>query len=225
VKVAGLSLLMGKLLGYDRVELASLGAAALLKDVGYIRLPPGVADGPQGPEEGELSQVREHPSQGAEILGQSEDLGPEVIQAVLQHHERWDGGGYPNGLVGPEISSFARIVSIADSYYDLVSVRPWRPALMPHEAIEYVMAYSGEMFDPELVRLFARQVPLYPTGIMVELNTGEVAFVTDANVGHIGRPMVRICYDRNEAEEKNPYDVDLSDPRHQGQLIVRVLEY
>ena len=147
VKVAGLSLLMGKRLGYGISELASLGMAALLKDVGYNVLPQGIADGPQSSEEGELGRVREHPSHGAKILAQSGDFDPEVIRGVLQHHERWDGGGYPGGLKGPDISSIAGIVSIADSYYELVSVRPWKPALMPHEAVEYIMAYSGEMFD------------------------------------------------------------------------------
>ena len=152
-------------------------------------------------------------------------LGDEAVKAVLQHHEQWDGTGYPQGLKGEEIAPFAAIVSMANAYYELVSVRPDRPAMMPHEAMEYVMAFSGELFRPDLVQMVTRQVPLYPTGLLVQLNTGEVGIISDANVGHIGRPLVRICYDRQNEEEPKPYDVDLSDPTHQDRLIVQVLEY
>ena len=81
----------------------------------------------------------------------------------MQHHERWNGTGYPTGCAGKDISLFARILAIADTYYELVSVRENRDLFMPHEAVEYIMAYGGERFDPEWVGLFARQVPIYPT--------------------------------------------------------------
>ena len=126
---------------------------------------------------------------------------------------------------GADISSFARIVRLADTYYELVSVCPGRRPLMPHEAIEYIMAFSGDMFDPEMVQLVARQVPLYASGVMVQLNTGLVGIVSDANLGHIGRPVVRICYDRGSEAIGRPYDVDLSKARNQDQLIVGVLEF
>ncbi len=87
------------------------------------------------------------------------------------------------------------------------------------------MAYSGELFDPELVQAFSRQVPLYPTGITLRLNTGEVAIVSDANMGHIGRPTVRICYDDRGKPVREPYDIDLSDPTNQGRLVAQILEY
>ena len=224
VKVAGLCLLLGKRLGYEVSELIDLGMAALLKDIGYVLLPPGLAE-LENPTEEQQRDITRHPTLGAELIDANVALGAEAVDAVLQHHEQWDGTGYPRGLKRDEIAPFAAIVSMANAYYELVSVRPDQPAMMPHEAMEYVMAFSGELFRPDLVQMVTRQIPLYPTGLMVKLNTGETGIVSDANIGHIGRPMVRVCYDRQNDEEPEPYDVDLSDPTHQYQLVVQVLEY
>ena len=87
------------------------------------------------------------------------------------------------------------------------------------------MAYSGEMFDPELVRLFTRLVPLYPTGVMVNLNTGEMGIISDSKPGFIGRPVVRICYDKHLKELAKPYDIDMAESEHQHRLITNVVEY
>ena len=79
--------------------------------------------------------------------------------------------------------------------------------------------------DPELVQLLTRQIPLYPTGVMVRLNTGEVGLVSDSNKGHIGRPTVRVCQGKDGSEEVDPYDLNLSHPEQQDRLITQVLEY
>ncbi len=184
VKVAGLSLLLGKRLGYDVGELIDLGMAALLKDIGYALLPPGLA-ALENPTEEQQQDIARHPELGAELIDASVALGAEAVKAVLQHHEHCDGTGYPQGLKTDEIASFAAIVSMANAYYELVSVRPDGPAMMPHEAMEYVMAFSGELFRPDLVQMVTRQIPVYPTGLMVQLTTGEKGIVSDANVGHM----------------------------------------
>lgn len=223
VKTAGLSLLMGRRLGYKIVELNKIGMAALLKDIGFIVLGESVND--RSGSSVNPKQAKQHPQHGARMMVQSKGFSPDVIEAVLQHHERWDGSGYPRNLKGDNISEFARIVSLADSYYELVSVRPDRRALLPHEAVEYIMAFSGEFFDPKMVKLLAREVPLYPTGLMVKLNTGHMGIISDSNIGHVGRPVVRICFNSEMREESQPYDFDLSDPRHQKELISQVMEY
>ena len=158
VKVVELALLIGKRAGYGMNELHPLVMAALLKDVGYAAVPSDITGSEESPE------AQQHSLYGTEIISGYRRFGPEVAEAVYQHHERWDGSGYPEGLKGKEASAFARILAIADAYYGLVSNRPDRENLMPHEAIEYIMAYSGELFDPELVDIFAKSVPLYPIG-------------------------------------------------------------
>lgn len=223
VKTAVLSLLMGKLTGWDLLAMPTLGASALLADIGFMQLPPSSLAKHERLAEKEPQEIQEHALLGAGLLDHSGMFGPEVSQAVMQHHERWDGGGYPGGLKGEDISLSARILTIADTYYELVSERPNRRAYMPHEAIEFIMAYSGDIFDPRLVQVFARQVPMYPTGVSVVLNTGEAGIISGSNPGLIGRPVVRVCIDANRRPVSEPYDLDLS--THQDRLIAQVLEY
>ena len=127
------------------------------------------------------------------------------MEAVGQHHERWDGSGYPARMQGEDISPFARIIAMADTYFEMVSRRPGREAYMPHEAVEFILAYNGVLFDPELVQIFTRLVPLYPTGTTVRLNTGELGIICDANMSHIGRPVMRVCFNSEQGILAKPY--------------------
>ncbi len=171
------------------------------------------------------SEVHQHPQYGYQILNEYAHVAPEIAETILEHHERWDGSGYQRGLKGSNISPLARILAIADTYYALVSRRPHRQRYLPHEAIEFVMAYSGELFDPELARLFTKLVPIYPTGVMVKLNTGEMGIISDARPGFIGRPTVRICFDKHLKEVTKPFDMDLVESEHQHRLVTEVVEY
>lgn len=223
-KVAGLALVMGKRAGYEMIELANLGMAAMLMDIGYLKLDPSLR-AKANLADNEARGVMMHPAYTAELLSEYSRLQGEAALSVAQHHERWDGSGYPTGLRLDDMCVFARILAVADTYYELVSPRPDRRAYLPHEAVEYMMAYSGDLFDPQQVQVFSRSVPLYPTGITVKLNTGEVAIVSNANLGHIGRPTVRICYDQHQRPVQEPYDIDLSHQDYQNRLVVQVLDY
>jgi HD-GYP domain-containing protein (c-di-GMP phosphodiesterase class II) len=225
VQVASMSIIMGRKLGLKEDDLQKLGVTALLQNVGYVALDPGMMDEPAAFSAIERHEVQQHPQYGFQILRDYTGLTPEVIEGVYQHHERWDGNGYPRGLKGQNICLSARIIALADTYYALVSRRPHRQANLPNEAIEFIMAYSGELFDPQLVQLFTKLVPLFPTGVMVKLNTGESGIIIDAKPGLIGRPVVRICYDKNYSELSDPEDMDLSDSEHQHRLISEVIEY
>ena len=225
VRVAGLSLVMGKVAKCSMSKLAKLGIAAILMNIGYVLIPADILAKTGLLTENEFQEIKKHPRIGYELLNRYSHLGPEVAEAVLQHHERCNGSGYPAGLKSSEISFFARVIAIADTYYTLVSKRPYKKNVMPNEAIEYIMAYSGDMFDHELVQLFARQVPLYPSGVPVKLSTGEIGIVTDSNIGHVGRPVVRICYDKNLTQLRQTYDLDLSKTEYQSITVVEVMEY
>lgn len=225
VQVTSLSLLMGRKAGYSETDLTNLGVATLLENIGYIVLPQGMMDEPTSLTAIETHEVQQHPQYGYQILKEYAHIAPEITRTILEHHERWAGSGHPRGLKGSDISPHARILAITDTYYALVSRRPQRQSYLPHEAIECIMAYSGELFDPELVRLFTKLVPLYPTGVMVNLNTGEMGVIADAKTGFIGRPVVRICYDKHFKELGKPYDMDLTESEHQHRLVTDVVEY
>lgn len=219
-RVATLSMLIGRKAGYDVFDLTKMGLASLLMNIGYVLVPKGSLDNPDSLMEKICQDIPQHSQRGAEILRAFQHLGSQVVETVEQHHERWDGTGFPARLRRKEINHFARIIAIADTYYELVSLRPDRPAYMPHEAAEFILAYSGELFDPELVQLFSRLIPLYSTGTTVKLSGGEIGIVSNANLGHIARPVVRICYDGRLL--KRPFDINLSEKGHQDQLIVEV---
>jgi len=225
VKVAGLSMLVGAIAGYGMAELASLGLAATLMDCGYVALPKGLSEKSGSCTDQESREIFKHPQYGAAILNQTGRYNDQVIEGILHHHERWDGSGYPSGLKGAQICLPARILAIADTFYELVSDRPGRKAYLPHEAVEYIMAYSGDLFDHSLVQIFAREVPLYPTGVAVKLNSGELGIISDGNRGHIGRPMVRICFDKDQRMLMEPYDINLSEAEYQNRLIVHIFDY
>ncbi|HLF05535.1 MAG TPA: HD domain-containing phosphohydrolase [Dehalococcoidia bacterium] len=220
-RVAGLCMLIAKRAGLDTQAMTQVGMAALLMNVGYVRVSARNLEAPGSMDERVLKELPQHAQHGAQLLGQYPQFGPEVIQAVEQHHERWNGTGYPNSVRGPQISPGARIIAVADTYYELVSRRPDQPPSMPHEAVEFILAYSGELFDPAMVQIFARLVPLYPSGITVRLNTGDVGIVVDSNLGHVGRPVVRVCQAPG-GPLRRPYDVNLADAEHQKLLVVEV---
>jgi HD-GYP domain-containing protein (c-di-GMP phosphodiesterase class II) len=222
VKTAGLSLAIGRGLNLSNKELVALGLAAVLKDIG---LSPDVINAVDSLAEGGSAKMHDHPIITQKILSQHQITAGKVAEAVLQHHEQWSGRGYPQGLKGEAISLNARIIAIADAFVDLLSVRPNRPKYMSHEAIEYVMAGGGDQFDSKLVELFVRQIPSYPAGLSVQMNTGDVGIVSNPKLGFIARPIVRICFKANQGALKHPFDIDLSKAAYQNVLITKVLEY
>lgn len=251
VKMAILSLLLGKEAGMSGPELVDLGMAALLQNVGYVMIrPPELVERPgalweeiafanawrtgNGGEsttkvepltESELQIVWKHPLYGAEILRQCNSVNDNVRSAIVQHHERWNGSGYPYGLKGTEISLAARILGITDAVCTTVSRKPYRQPFQPYEATELIVACSRVLYDPDLVQLFLENIPSFPTGVMVKLNTGEIGIVVDANLGLVGRPRVRIYYDRNGQPLEAPYEIDLAEDEHANKLVTSAIEY
>jgi len=220
IKVAELAMVIAQLAGADKPELATVGTAAALMNIGYMALRPNLLEQPRPLEKDEWELVKKHPAHSVEMLSGS-GLVADAMLAIEQHHERWDGSGYPLGLKRHDICLYARILAIADAYVALMSRRPYRPAMRPHEAIEFIIAYSGEMFDPELVKMLVRQVPQYPAGVAVALNTGESGVVTNPNVGHVARPTVRVLYVHG-VPVKASFEIDLSKPEYQRKLITEV---
>jgi HD-GYP domain-containing protein (c-di-GMP phosphodiesterase class II) len=225
VKVAGLAILLGRQAGFSRTELTTLGISALLQDIGYIGVPQGILTNLDPDAQNESPEFRKHVEIGYQLLRRQKDISPKVLEAVAHHHENWDGSGYPQKLKGEKISAYARIIAIGSAYHGLISSHRNQQAYTPPEAAEYISAYSGELFDPEFVRLFLKSVPFYPKGVSVKLNTGEIGIVTDSNLGYIGRTTVRVCYGRDSVEVLQPYDLDLSMPANQNLTIAQILDY
>jgi response regulator RpfG family c-di-GMP phosphodiesterase len=136
---------------------ASLEYGFLLHDIGKIGIPDAILDKTGPLQDGELRLMRRHPLIGAELLANVPLLDGEGLQVVRSHHERWDGSGYPDGLVQDEIPKGARIFAVADALDAMTTDRPYRPRLSWEEAVDEILRESGHQFDPQVVSAFARR--------------------------------------------------------------------
>ena len=156
IRMARYSRLIANAIGLERDEAETIELAAPLHDIGKIGIPDGILLKPARLDEGEWGTMQKHPVIGHEILkGSASKYVRMGALIALGHHEKYDGSGYPNGLVGDHIPLCARIVAIADVYDALTSVRPYKSAWTSERAFEYVAAQAGRHFDPRLADAFA----------------------------------------------------------------------
>ncbi len=148
--------LLGQELGLSEVELNKLRWGVLLHDVGKLAVPANILNKEGSPTEEEWAILKRHPAEGAKILGPLAPWLGDWSLAASQHHERWDGAGYPAGLSGTEISLAGRIASVADAFDVITSKRSYKTALSIETAREELVACSGTQFDPQIVRAFLK---------------------------------------------------------------------
>jgi putative nucleotidyltransferase with HDIG domain len=158
-RVTALALRIGRTMGLSQAELDIMHRGGLLHDIGKLGIPPPVLDKPGRLNDEELRCMRSHVQIGGRIL---EPIAAYrvVLPIVLQHHERFDGKGYPSGLAGEAIDAYARIFSVADCYDAQVSDRPYRAGMDRHQVIENIVRDAGHAFDPQVVEAFLRVMAL-----------------------------------------------------------------
>jgi len=156
-RIAALAVALGREAGLDGERQHSLRVAALLHDIGNINVPATILAKPAPLTTHETTLMRTHVEEGCKLLADV-DFGMPVAEIVFEHHERFDGSGYPRGLQGEEIMLEARILAIADTVEALCSPRPWRPAAGMNAAIDEINLRSGTLFDSHLVECCTRLV-------------------------------------------------------------------
>ena len=176
----------------DDVEgrLLKLGLGMLLHDVGKLAVPATILAKPDGLTAEEREIVETHPDAGAELLS-SPKFSPLVRAIVREHHERWDGAGYPRGLAKGQINELSRICAVADVYDAVTSERPYKPAGSAADGLAAVVAGAGTRFDPEVVEVFKRVVAPFPVGSEVTLPDGTLGVVADVSPDRPACPVVR----------------------------------
>jgi HD-GYP domain-containing protein (c-di-GMP phosphodiesterase class II) len=153
---------------------------------------------------------RTHPRMGFDVLRQvGRALGAPSKIVTLHHHERWDGQGFPSGLKGGEIHEFAQIAAIVNAYDNLTHQIFDGEPTPPNEAIEFLMAAGGTLFNPEMVEVFIKMLVPYPLGSTVYLSNGSAGFVAGVDRMVPLRPIVRIIVEASGEKIPRPYDLDL----------------
>ncbi|QLF91685.1 two-component system response regulator [Pseudomonas sp. ABC1] len=160
IRVSQFARTLALAVGYSEAAAEDLLHAAPMHDVGKIGIPDAILCKPGKLTPDEWDIMRQHTQIGARIIGEhASGLLQQAAVIALNHHEKWDGSGYPNGLVGEEIPHVARIVSIVDVFDALTSSRPYKRAWPVEEALAFIREQSGTHFDPELVEAFFGCLP------------------------------------------------------------------
>lgn len=196
-------------LGLPRREIEQLALGGLLLDIGKVRVPEELLESTGRLSDEQMQEMFRHVDYGVELLENAGNVDRKVLAMVATHHERFDGGGYPQGLKGEEIPLFGRIAAIVDTYDAVTSIRPYATPMSPHGAVGMLYEWRGVEFQPELVEQFIQAIGIYPTGTLVELTTGEVGVITSLSGSSRLRPRVMLILDTEKQPLADFREVDL----------------
>lgn len=193
VAVAILSTVIGKWSGLPEHRLRSLTVAALLHDIGKAKIPSYLLTKPGSLTTDEFELMKKHTSFGFEMIMSEDSFGEEHAVAALQHHERLDGSGYPNGI--RDIHPFGRIVAVADVFHAMLSKRPYQDPAPLYKALKELHGGAFGKFDPEVVSVFAHRAMEALIGNEVLLSNGQRGKIVSIHPHEVWKPLVK-CRDR-----------------------------
>lgn len=189
VDVATMSMIVAKKMGMKHEDVYNIGIAGLLHDMGKSKIPLEILNKPARLTDEEFAIMKQHSVYGFKILKEKEEFSMQIALAVLQHHEKMNGRGYPMGTSSEKISPYAKILSVVDVYDALVTERPYKKGMSQREAIEIIMSMTEEL-DITAMRNFLASVILYPVDSIVQLSNGEEACVVENHPEAVLRPTV-----------------------------------
>jgi HD-GYP domain-containing protein (c-di-GMP phosphodiesterase class II) len=212
VSVCALLVSFGRALGMGREDIHYLGIGGMLHDIGKTTIPDAILNKPGRLTEDEFLVMKSHAAQSRSILAATPAIEPTVLQIAGEHHERYDGSGYPDGLKGEEISPMGQMAAICDVYDAITSDRVYHKGMTPAEGLRKIFEWSKFHFNPELVHAFLRTIGIYPVGSLVMLHSGRLAVVVNQNEEDLLKPTVRVIYHSRGNHYLPPEDIDLSRP-------------
>lgn len=192
INVATTAVTMGIGIGYNYYRLKNLAVGALLHDIGKQLVPIEIINKNGRLTDEEMQIVREHPDYGYRLLSKDINIHSATREIVHQHHENWDGSGYPRGLKKDEIYELAMVTHVCDVFDALISKRSYKSAFTYQTAIDILKDGIDKMFRPDMVDLFFQYVPVYHKGSQVTLDTGEEALIYKNNRGDMLRPIIKL---------------------------------
>ena len=200
---------LGINMGFNTVRLNNLAVGAMLHDIGKSRIPIEVLNksGKLTSQEWEL--MKKHPEYGYQMLDK-DILIPATVKAIAyQHHENWDGSGYPRGLKGHNIYGLASIVHICDVFDALVSKRTYKKTFSYYDTIKYLNDNKNTMFNPYYLEYFFKYVPIFKPGDTVTLNNGSQAIILRNTRFDMTRPIIRLVNTRTDIKLQEQTDLHI----------------
>ena len=203
--------LIGQLQEFSKPRLIELTIASLVADIGMAKIPSIISEKTSVLTEDEFKIIKKHPLFGYQILTKVMKLKNSLGLIALQHHENFDGTGYPQRLSKKDIDENSRLFTIADTFSAYILDRPWRKGILPYEALKSMISINAHKYDLTYVRVFLNKIAMYPTGSWVELSDGKKAIVIDSNNGKPLRPILMILKDSNNIKLREPIFTNLAE--------------
>ena len=210
VSVCALLVSFCRSLEYEHEVILEAGLGGLLHDVGKMKVPDHILNKPGPLVESELAIMRTHAAAGRDLLRNTPGVPDTAIVITAQHHERYDGTGYPDKIKHDEISKLGQMAAIVDVYDALTSERVYHKGMEPTAALKKLFEWSKFHFDPVLVQRFICLIGIYPVGSLVRLESGVLGVVLFPGSDNLLHPVVRVVFDIKNEHSVEPYDLDLA---------------
>lgn len=198
VNVTFYSILIGIDLKFPDAKLKDLALSTMLIDAGMLKMPTYITYKQSNLTEQEFNLIRTHPIHGYKMLKQLGKVKDRIAIVSLQHHEQYDGKGYPKGFKGEDIDEFARIASVADSYEAQISNRSYRKKRDAYHAMRNLLSDGTSRFDPNIMKAFLSRLSVYPVGSIVELNDKSIGLVVGSVPEKPLRPIIKLIFDSSQ---------------------------
>ena len=218
VAVCALMVALARRMGMSEEKVREAGVAGLMHDVGKMMIDPEILNKPGRLTPEEYEAMKYHPEAGLRILDASLQVSAIVRDVCLHHHEKVDGSGYPHGLVGDQISLFARMGAVCDVYDAITSDRPYKKGWGAAQSIREMASWKGH-FDPVVFQNFVKTVGIYPVGALVRLDSGRLAVVIEQNDQILLSPKVKAFMSARTGRRFAPHLVNLASEAEQDSIV------